>query len=205
MFAIDQDKNIFYVGAGVSLPGGSNFSTEAALQSIADAKQWTREDLEGIWNGFVGVVPFDNLRSVKKFRNRPYGIRQIWNAIQRLAPEDQQQVSKGVIVKPKKEKKETEPKAVKAKKEPKVNKPPKVKAAKKTKGPKVEHAGRGEKREIVMSLLARERGATVPEIMEKTGWLPHSTRGYLSTIQSKGFVKLAKEKDAKRGLVYRAA
>ncbi len=66
-------------------------------------------------------------------------------------------------------------------------------------------AGHGEKREIVMELLNRKSGVTITELMEKTGWLPHSARGYLSTIQSKGFVKLAKEKDAKRGLVYRAA
>lgn len=36
------------------------------------------------------------------------------------------------------------------------------------------------KLEIVLGLLRRPSGATVPEIMEATGWLPHTTRAYLS-------------------------
>lgn len=45
---------------------------------------------------------------------------------------------------------------------------------------------RGSKRDLVAELLGCEGGATVPELMAATGWLPHTTRAALSRIRSAG-------------------
>jgi hypothetical protein len=84
MFYIDSDKNILF-GEAERRRGSLSFRNESELQALADNEQWTRQDLEAIWNSFAGVAPFGELKPVKKFRNRPYGVKQIWNAIQLLA------------------------------------------------------------------------------------------------------------------------
>lgn len=40
--------------------------------------------------------------------------------------------------------------------------------------------------EIVLALLNREGGATLDELIEVTGWLPHSTRAALTGLKKKG-------------------
>lgn len=47
-------------------------------------------------------------------------------------------------------------------------------------------AAQGTKRDLVAELLGRESGASVPELMAATGWLPHTTRAALSRIRSGG-------------------
>lgn len=42
------------------------------------------------------------------------------------------------------------------------------------------------KREVVLDLLGREDGATLAELVEATGWLPHSTRAALTDLRKKG-------------------
>ncbi|MEO5586916.1 MAG: recombinase family protein, partial [Novosphingobium sp.] len=44
----------------------------------------------------------------------------------------------------------------------------------------------------VLALLRREEGATLAELMETTGWLPHTTRAALTGLRKKGHV-LAKD------------
>jgi hypothetical protein len=39
---------------------------------------------------------------------------------------------------------------------------------------------RGKTLDVVIGLLHRPEGATVADIQAVTGWLPHTTRGYLS-------------------------
>jgi hypothetical protein len=39
---------------------------------------------------------------------------------------------------------------------------------------------------LVLSLLQREQGATLAEMVEATGWLPHTTRAALTGIRKKG-------------------
>lgn len=42
------------------------------------------------------------------------------------------------------------------------------------------------KSELVLSLLRRGEGATLAELIEATGWLPHTTRAALTGVRKKG-------------------
>lgn len=45
---------------------------------------------------------------------------------------------------------------------------------------------RPNKKALVLTLLARDEGATLAELVAATGWLPHTTRAALSRIRSGG-------------------
>ncbi|MFC4294649.1 DUF3489 domain-containing protein [Novosphingobium tardum] len=49
------------------------------------------------------------------------------------------------------------------------------------------------KQSLVIELLRRSEGATLAELVEATGWLPHTTRAALTGLKKKGHV-LAKDK-----------
>lgn len=55
----------------------------------------------------------------------------------------------------------------------------------KTKTPKPE---RQTKSATVIALLQRDEGATLAELVEATGWLPHTTRAALTGLKKKGHV-----------------
>jgi hypothetical protein len=55
----------------------------------------------------------------------------------------------------------------------------------KTSEPKPE---RQTKSAAVVTLLQREEGATLAEMVEATGWLPHTTRAALTGLKKKGHV-----------------
>jgi hypothetical protein len=40
---------------------------------------------------------------------------------------------------------------------------------------------------LLLSLLSRDRGATIAELMAATGWLPHTTRAALTRLRQRGF------------------
>jgi len=63
-------------------------------------------------------------------------------------------------------------------------------------------APEGTKRALVISLLSRPEGAGIDELIEATGWLPHTTRAALTGLRQRGHV-LAKAKDASGRTVYR--
>lgn len=187
MFSIDTDKNIQWVAER-----GEHdcFFSRPDLLALADLHGWTRQDLEAIWNSFVGVSPFGELRPVKKFRNRPYGVAQIWKAIQRLAPTDgattdQMEAKEPAPTRKARTKKQRKPK-------------PAVTVS-------VNGFREGTKAAEVVRLLQRERGATQAELMEKMGWQPHSVRGFMSTLGSKHGLAVTSEKHETKGLTYRIA
>lgn len=68
---------------------------------------------------------------------------------------------------------------------------------------------RGELREgtklaAIVSLLSRDEGASIVEIMEVTGWQHHSVRGAISgMIKKKLSLSVTSTKDDDRGRVYR--
>ena len=47
-------------------------------------------------------------------------------------------------------------------------------------------------------LIARDQGATLPEIMSATGWLPHSVRGLISTASEKRGIESTKDEVGQR-------
>jgi hypothetical protein len=54
----------------------------------------------------------------------------------------------------------------------------------------------GSKLDQVKHLLMRKRGATIKELMEATGWLPHTSRAVLTGFRKRGF---AIEREAVKG------
>jgi hypothetical protein len=116
--------------------------------------------LVDIWNGFAGVVPFDDLKPVKKFTDRKTAVNRIWRALQRLAPA--------------RDKATAAPQAAPV--APKKARTPKEATAPSGSPP----ARPGTKTAIVLELLRRPEGATLAELRAATGWQPHSVRGFLS-------------------------
>jgi hypothetical protein len=54
----------------------------------------------------------------------------------------------------------------------------------------------GSKQALIVELLRRENGATVAELTEATGWLPHTTRAALTGLRKKGHkVEKAKRRE----------
>ena len=55
----------------------------------------------------------------------------------------------------------------------------------------------------VVELLQRDRGATIDELIETTGWLPHTTRAALTGLRKRGFAVALDRSDKERGSIYR--
>lgn len=61
----------------------------------------------------------------------------------------------------------------------------------------------GAKAATVIEMLRRPEGATVNQISEATGWLPHSVRGFLAGALRKTYRLVAASEPAEGGRVYR--
>jgi len=61
----------------------------------------------------------------------------------------------------------------------------------------------GSKQALLLSLLARQQGACLAEMMEATGWLPHTTRAALTRIRQAGHV--VDKTKGETGAIYRIA
>ena len=59
----------------------------------------------------------------------------------------------------------------------------------------------GTKQALVVSLLGREQGATLDELVAATGWLPHTTRAALTDLRRRGY-SLQKGAREEGGRVY---
>ena len=59
--------------------------------------------------------------------------------------------------------------------------------------PKTERAN---KRAEVIAMMKRPKGATLAEIMKATSWQPHTVRGFVSILGSKGGEKIESSKNA---------
>ncbi len=75
----------------------------------------------------------------------------------------------------------------------KANAAKKAGRAKKAGKPK---ADRTNKKAEVIALMKRAKGATLPEIVKATGWQPHTVRGFVSILGSKGGEKIESSKNA---------
>jgi hypothetical protein len=62
----------------------------------------------------------------------------------------------------------------------------------------------GTKQALVIELLRRPGGATIPEIVEATGWAQHTTRGFFAgALKRKLGLAINSEKHPARGRVYK--
>ena len=61
----------------------------------------------------------------------------------------------------------------------------------------------GTKLAEVVELLRRDRGATIDELIDATGWLPHTTRAALTGLRKRGFALAIDRSDKERGSIYR--
>lgn len=57
--------------------------------------------------------------------------------------------------------------------------------------------------ELLLSLLGRDSGATLDQMMQATGWQPHSTRAALTGLRKKGHALSSEKVDGVR--IYRLA
>lgn len=55
--------------------------------------------------------------------------------------------------------------------------------------------GRTTKAAMVLALLQRDGGATLGQLVEATGWLPHTTRAALTGLRKKGHVIVKEKRD----------
>jgi len=60
---------------------------------------------------------------------------------------------------------------------------------------KLKADGTNKKAEVI-AMMKRAKGATLPEIIEATGWQPHTVRGFVSILGSKGGEKIDSSKNA---------
>jgi hypothetical protein len=60
-------------------------------------------------------------------------------------------------------------------------------------GPVADEAPPISKSALVVALLQREHGASLNELVDATGWLPHTTRAALTGLKKKGYL-IASEK-----------
>lgn len=176
VFVISTDNDVTYrPGSWVAPYGGARFSSHAEL--IEQTREWPLARLAEIWNGFAGVVPFDDLRPVKKFMDRPTAIGRIWRAVLRLTEHTALQDATLPDVAPAAPPRDntTMPKA-KAKGAKRA-----AEKAKPAPAPKAPSKPReGSKQQQVIDMLRRKNGATLAEIMKATDWQRHTVRGFVS-------------------------
>jgi hypothetical protein len=191
-FTITDNNNItLYASTEEAVQAGDSTATtfdsqEALAKASAD---WPLSRFVEIWNSIPGNS------EVKKFADRKKAVARIWSAIQPLggsAPTSEPEA------KPEK--------SAKAAKPSKAAKPTKkVKGGKKT-TPSKKPADKGErsnKKAEVIAMMKRAKGATLPEIMEATGWQKHTVRGFVSILGSKGGEKIESSKNTAGERVYK--
>jgi Protein of unknown function (DUF3489) len=138
------------------------------------------------WNSFAGVAPFDDLKPVKKFMDRKAAVARIWKAIQRLSPD-------------------AAPQATPVSTETRRWRKSPAKSSLRLRAPKGTIASRTNKKAEIIAMMKRLKGATLPEIMEATGWQMHAVRGFVSILGSKGGEKIESSKNTDGARAYRIA
>jgi Protein of unknown function (DUF3489) len=119
------------------------------------------------WNSFAGVARFDDLKPVKKCKDRKAGVARIWKAVERLSPD-------------------LAPLATPVRTERTGSKKSPAKGSRRAGAQKSTTESRTNQKAEVLALMERAKGATLAEITEATGWQKHTIRGFVSILGSKG-------------------
>lgn len=102
-FCLDTDNNITAFATPEDVPsdriGLETFTSQKEL--ARRTAKWPITRFAEIWNSFAGVVPFDELKPVKKFTDRKTAVARIWKAIQRLDAATAQHAAPSAPKKPK--------------------------------------------------------------------------------------------------------
>ena len=163
-FTIDNDNSITAFAAvedALNRCIGSTdgtFSSEKDLTKLSAA--WPITRFIEVWNGLAGIVPFGDLKSIKKFTDRKTAVARIWKAIQALTPTPAQHVAPAA------------PKKAKATKEAAICNAPRL-------------PREFSKKAIVLELIRRKEGASLQEIRTATDWQAHSVRSFISGALNK--------------------
>jgi len=80
---------------------------------------------------------------------------------------------------------------------------PSKKAGRAKKAASKPKADRTNKKADVIAMMKRAKGATLGEIMRATGWQPHTVRGFVSILGSKGGEKIESSKNAAGERIYK--
>lgn len=188
-FRIDTDGGIAAyptkteAQAAVTTEGGSLFATKAELADLG--KNLPMQTLVDAWNSLTGVTP------VKRFKDRASATGRIWEVVNAtLAPKPQAQPTAPAEPQP----------AAKAKRQRTSTPAPHTTApTPDTTAPAP--AREGSKKAQALAML--ERGTTREELQTAFGWLPHTTRGFLSILGKTRAIEVTKGEDGIR--TYRLA
>ena len=174
-YKIDANNNIALLDPHETKMDGEIFSSESELLTLTE--KWPDGRLLKVRNSMPGVEPAAKINSSKKV------VAMIWRTIHQL-------------MKPAEADTEPKPKAT-----PKVGKKrvPAAKtgrAAKSTapEGNPGKSRRRTSKKAMVLAMIRRKGGATLDEIVDKTGWQKHTVRGFIATVPAKVGLKVTSEK-----------
>jgi hypothetical protein len=184
IYTIENESNNIMAHATVqeaeALPNAERFRNEAGLAKLA--ADWPAARLVEIHNSLPGVSP------IKKFTDRKTAASRIWKAIQSLR---RSLPDKGV----EQPDVTATPVAPQLAEVAPAESPADQKTTRAKKAPKANGVREGSKTAIVLDLLKRTCGVTSKELMEATGWQPHSVRGFLSgTVGKKMGLKVVSAK-----------
>jgi hypothetical protein len=173
IFTIENESNNITAHTTVqeaeAVPNAERFRNEAGLAKLA--ADWPTARLVETYNSLPGVS------TVKKFTDRKTAASRIWKAIQSLRRALPKEA--GALTEVQTDATAT-PVAPQLAEVAPAETPADQKTIRAKKAPKASGSREGSKTAIVLGLLKRAGGVTSKELMETTGWQPHSVRGFLS-------------------------
>jgi hypothetical protein len=162
-------------------------SIEELGKLVAD---WPANRPVEVWNSFAGVAPFIDLTPVKRFTSRKAAVERIWKAVQTLSAKLAKQAAHVA--------------AAKGRRKKGAAKDKRRHTARVVAKGTVNVAREGSKKSEVIDLMRRSQGASLAEIMELTGWQPHTVRGFVSgTLIKKLSLKVESFRSNEKERTYR--
>lgn len=150
IYTID-DNSIITARSEAPADGTAGVRFDSQKNLAKATAEWPVSRLADTWN----KLPIGGLKPVKKFMDRKTAVARIWAAIQNLTPVPAREVATGAKA------------AAKARKRPQTD-------------DGAPGAREGSKKATILAMLRSQTGATLPQIMEATGWQPHTVRGFIS-------------------------